>query len=78
MSFTILSSYSFIGHYIFRPNQTPSDVQVVMFKKSAAHCNAVLLPQIFVASGYLVMRVTISLYSRFFKSPKSSVCKLFD
>jgi hypothetical protein len=39
MSFTILSSYSFIGHYTFRPNWPSSGVQVVMVKDSAARCN---------------------------------------
>jgi hypothetical protein len=44
------SSYSFIGHYIFRHNWPSSGVQVVMVKDSAAHCNAVFLPPIVVAS----------------------------
>jgi hypothetical protein len=34
-------SYSFIGHYIFRPNWPSSGVQVIMVKDSAVHCNAV-------------------------------------
>jgi hypothetical protein len=40
-SFTILSSFFFIGHYMFWPNWPPSDVQVVMVKDPASHCNAV-------------------------------------
>jgi hypothetical protein len=52
-SFTILSSYSFIGHYMFRPNWPYSDVQVVMVKNSTAHCNAVFFPPLVVASGYV-------------------------
>jgi hypothetical protein len=40
-SFTILSSYFFIGHYMFRPNWPSSGVQVVTIKDIAAHCNAV-------------------------------------
>lgn len=40
-SFTILSSYSFVGHYLFQPNWPSSDVQVVMVKDSAVNCNAV-------------------------------------
>jgi hypothetical protein len=51
-SFTILSWYSFIGHYMFRPNWSSSGVQVVMVKNSAAHCNTVFFPPIVVASGY--------------------------
>jgi hypothetical protein len=58
-SFTILSSYSFTGHYMFRPNWPASGVQV---KDSAAHCIEVFFPPIVVASGYLVMWVTISFY----------------
>jgi hypothetical protein len=50
-SFTILSSYSFIGHYMFWPNWSSSGVQVI-FKDSAAHCNAVFFLPIVVASGY--------------------------
>jgi hypothetical protein len=34
-SFTLLSSYSFIGHYMFRPNWPSSGIQVVMVKDSA-------------------------------------------
>jgi hypothetical protein len=45
-SFTILSSYSFIGHYMFRPNWPSSDLQVVMVKDSATHCNAAFFPLI--------------------------------
>jgi hypothetical protein len=37
---------------MFRPNWPSSGVQVVMVKDSAAHCNAVFLPAIAVASGY--------------------------
>jgi hypothetical protein len=51
-SFTILSSYSFIGRYMFRPNWPSSGAQVVMVKDSATHCNAVFFPPIVVASGY--------------------------
>jgi hypothetical protein len=43
-SFTILSSYSFIGHFMFRPNWPSSGVQVVMVKDSAVHCNAWFFP----------------------------------
>jgi hypothetical protein len=53
-SFTILSSYSFIGHYMFRPNWPSSGVQVVMLKDSAARCNAVFFPSTVVAYGYFV------------------------
>jgi hypothetical protein len=49
---TILSSYSFIGHYMFWPNWQSSGVQVFMVKDSAAHCNAIFFPPIAVASGY--------------------------
>jgi hypothetical protein len=52
MSFTILSLYSFIGHYMFRPNWQSSGVEVVMVKDSAAHCNAVFFPPTVVISGY--------------------------
>jgi hypothetical protein len=52
MLFTILSSYSFVGPYTFRPNWPSSGVQVVTVKDSAAHCNAVFFPPIVVASGY--------------------------
>jgi hypothetical protein len=45
-------SYSFIGHYMFRPNRPSSGVQVIMVKDSAAHCNAVFFLPIVVASGY--------------------------
>jgi hypothetical protein len=51
-SFTVLFSYSFIGHYMFRPNWPSSGVQVVLRKDSAARCNAVFFPPIVVASGY--------------------------
>jgi hypothetical protein len=51
-SFTIVSSYSFIRHYTFRPNWPSSGVQVVMIKYSAAHCNAVFFLAVVVASGY--------------------------
>jgi hypothetical protein len=37
--FTILSSYSFIGHNMFRSNWPSSGVQVVTVEDSAAHCN---------------------------------------
>jgi hypothetical protein len=47
----MLSSYSFIVHYIFQPNWPSSSVQVVV-KDSAAHCNAVFFPPTVVASGY--------------------------
>jgi hypothetical protein len=40
MSFTILSLYSFIGQYMFRPNRPSSGVQIVLDNDSAAHCNA--------------------------------------
>jgi hypothetical protein len=50
-SFTILSSYSFIGHYMFRFNWPSSGVQVVMVKDSATHCSAVFFPPNVVASG---------------------------
>jgi hypothetical protein len=59
-SFTILSSYSFVGHCMFRPNWPSSGVQVVMVKGSAVHCNAVLILHIVLASGYLVMWVTVN------------------
>jgi hypothetical protein len=52
MSFTTLSLYSFIGHYIFQPNWPSSSVQVVMVKDSAAYCNVVFFPPIVVPSGY--------------------------
>jgi hypothetical protein len=58
-SLTILSSCSLIGKYVFRPNWPSSGVQVVMVKGSAAHCNAVFFPPIVVASGYLVMWVSL-------------------
>jgi hypothetical protein len=58
MSFTILSSYSFIGHYMFRPNWPSSGVQFVMVKDSAAHCNVVFFAPVVVVSRYLVMWVT--------------------
>jgi hypothetical protein len=51
MSFTILSLYSFIEHYMFRPNWPSSGVQTVMIKDAAAYCNAVFFPTV-VASGY--------------------------
>jgi hypothetical protein len=51
MSFTVLSSFSSIRHYVFRANWPSSGVQVVMVKYSAAHCNAVFFPPIVVASG---------------------------
>jgi hypothetical protein len=38
---------------MFEPNWPSSDVQVVMVKDSAAHCNAVFFPPIVVASGYV-------------------------
>jgi hypothetical protein len=38
VSFTILFSYTFIGHYMFRPNWSSSGVQVVMVKDSTVHC----------------------------------------
>jgi hypothetical protein len=59
-SFTILSSCSFMGQFLFRPNWPPSGVQVVMVKDSAAHSNALFCPPTLVASGYLVMWVTIN------------------
>jgi hypothetical protein len=37
---------------MFRPNWSPSGVQVVMAKDSSAHSNAVFFPSIVVASGY--------------------------
>jgi hypothetical protein len=46
-TFTILSSYSFIGQYMFRPNWPSSGVQ-----DSAAHSNTVIFPPTLVASGY--------------------------
>jgi hypothetical protein len=51
-SFSVLSSYSFIGHYMLWPNWPSSGVQVVMVKDSSAHCNAVFFPPTEVASGY--------------------------
>jgi hypothetical protein len=51
-SFTILSSYSFIGHYMFRPNRPSSRIQVVMVWDSAGHCNTGFFPPIVVVSGY--------------------------
>jgi hypothetical protein len=45
-------SYSFIEHYMFRPNWPSSGVQVVMVTDSAAHCNAVFFPPTAVAAGY--------------------------
>jgi hypothetical protein len=50
--FTVLSSYSFIGHYMFRPNWPSAGVQVVVVKDTVAHCNAVVFPSIVVASAY--------------------------
>jgi hypothetical protein len=50
-SFTILSLYSFIGHYMFRPNWPSSGVQALVTKDSAAHCNTVFFPPVVVASG---------------------------
>jgi hypothetical protein len=50
-SFSILSSYSSIGHYMFRPNWPSSGVQVVMGKDSVAHCKPVFFPPIVVTSG---------------------------
>jgi hypothetical protein len=52
-SFTILSSYCSIRHYMFRPNRPSSGVQVVMAKNSAAHCNAVFFPPVVLAFGYI-------------------------
>jgi hypothetical protein len=46
MSFTILSSYSFIGPYMFRPNWSSSGVQIVTVEHSAAHCNVVFFPPV--------------------------------
>jgi hypothetical protein len=40
---------------MFQPNWTPSGVQVVIVKDSAAHCNAVFFPPILVASGYFLL-----------------------
>jgi hypothetical protein len=51
-SFTGLSSCSFIGHYMFRPDWPSSGVQVVMVKNSAAHCNAGFFPPTVFAFGY--------------------------
>jgi hypothetical protein len=46
---------------MFRPNWLSSGVQIVMVKDSAAHCNAVFLPPIVAASGYIgFMWVTVS------------------
>jgi hypothetical protein len=42
--FTIISSYSCIEHYMFRPNWPSSDVQVVTVKDSAVHCKSVFSP----------------------------------
>jgi hypothetical protein len=50
--FTILSSYYFIGHYMFRPNWPSSGVQAVVARDSAVHSNADYFPPIVVASGY--------------------------
>jgi hypothetical protein len=47
---------------MFWPNWPSSGVQVVMVKDSAAHCNAVFLPPNVVASGNLLMWVTITFY----------------
>jgi hypothetical protein len=54
---------------MFRPNRPSSGVQVVMVKDSAAHCNVVFFPSTDVASGYLVMWVTISFYLGVFGLP---------
>jgi hypothetical protein len=43
MSVNILLTSSVYCHYMFRPNQPSSGVQVVVMKDSAAQCNAVLL-----------------------------------
>jgi hypothetical protein len=40
MSFAILISQSFIGHYMFWSNWPSSGVQVIVVKDFAAHCNA--------------------------------------
>jgi hypothetical protein len=45
-SFSILPSYSFIGHYKSRPNWPSSCVRVVTVKDSAAHCNVIFIPPI--------------------------------
>jgi hypothetical protein len=37
---------------MFWPNWPSSDVQVVMVKHSAGHCNAIFFPPTVVASGY--------------------------
>jgi hypothetical protein len=60
MSFTIFSSYSFTEQYMFRPNRPSSGVPLVVVKESSAHCNAVFVPAVVVASDYLVMWVTFS------------------
>jgi hypothetical protein len=52
-------SYSFVRHYMFWPNWPSSGVQVVMVKDSAAHCNVFFFPSSVVASGYLVMWVSM-------------------
>jgi hypothetical protein len=59
-SLTILSLFSFIGHYMFRPNWTSTGVQVVMVKNSAAHSNVVLFLQLSLPLAFLVVWVTIS------------------
>jgi hypothetical protein len=53
---TSTPSYAFITQgqlylllYMFRPNWPSSDVQVVVVKDYAAHCNAVFFPPIVVA-----------------------------
>jgi hypothetical protein len=51
-SFTILSSYFFIGHDMFRPNWPSSVAHVVLVKHFAAHCNAVFFSPNIVVSGY--------------------------
>jgi hypothetical protein len=50
--FHYFSSYSFIGHYMFRPNWPFSGSLDVVVKDSATHYNAVFFPPIEVASGY--------------------------
>jgi hypothetical protein len=45
-------SLFFLRIYTFRPNRPYSGVQAVAIKDSAAHCSAVFIPPIAVASGY--------------------------
>jgi hypothetical protein len=80
-SFTVLSSYSFIGQDISLLNRPSSGVQVVMVKDFAAHCNSILFPPIAVASGYFgYVGYHQSLYvcPRVLRGCSSSFCGLLD